>query len=65
MKASDKEVAMKETAIDRDGKWDRLSHLGGLMWDSVVKDKEDVVGSGGEGKKTTRAICSKNHLNVK
>lgn len=54
-------MAMKETAIDRD----RSSHLGGSMWDSVVKDKEDVVGSGGEGKKTTRAVYSKNHLNVK
>lgn len=35
------------------------------MWDSVVKDKEDVVGSGGEGKKTTRLVYSKNHLNLK
>lgn len=34
------------------------------MWDSVVKDREDVV-TGGEGKKTTRVVYSKNHLNLK
>lgn len=43
------------------GKWDRLS---GSMRESVVEGK-DAVGSEGEGKKTTRVVYSKNHLNMK
>lgn len=34
------------------------------MRGSVVKGK-DAVGSGGEGKKTTRVVYSKNHLSMK
>lgn len=55
---------MKETAVDRDGK---MGWFGSFRWrwDGVVKDREDVVGSGGEGKTTTRVVYSKNHLNLK